>query len=76
MRKQKKKNEWVKCETCEYSSLTRRRTNPVVAICHKQQDVSPVTWMLEPKRELASILRVCNFYKKTNHEKEIKQIKD
>jgi hypothetical protein len=71
MRRTKKKVNWVTCQTCKFATLTRRRANPVVAICSKQKDVSPVTWMLEPKRELASILRVCGYYEKEEHEKEI-----
>jgi hypothetical protein len=52
----------VKCLYCKWATLTRRRTNPVIAICDKREDVSPLTWTLEKVREIAYLDRECSMY--------------
>lgn len=66
----------VTCMTCEFSTLTKRMTNPVIAVCSKRKDIDQVSFTMQPVRELARIDRECRLYKKANCEKEIKCTED
>lgn len=59
----------VKCLYCKWATLTRRRTNPVIAICDKREDVSPLTWTMEKVREIAYLDRACDLYEEDPNEK-------
>jgi hypothetical protein len=67
----KKNTVLVKCLDCKFATLTRRRTNPVIAICDKREDVSPLTWTLEKVMEIAYLDRECSMYE---HDSKVKQV--
>jgi hypothetical protein len=70
----KKKKVMVRCLDCKFATLTRRRTNPVIAICDKREDVSPLTWTLEKVREIAHLDRECSMYEHDPNEKQVNQV--